>query len=127
MENKIDFIGATFMSIILYLFGKIDTSLIVLFIIIGIDYITGIIKAYLTKKLNSKTGFKGFLKKLLMIMIVSFGCLLDKVTGTDGLLRNFVIYYYIVNEGLSILENVSACGVKLPDKLKIALEQLEER
>lgn len=125
LEKSFDTLIGIVMSIILFLFGKIDTPIIVFFLFLGIDYLTGIIKAYMKKELSSNVGLKGFLKKVCIIIVVSFCCLLDKVTGTDGILRNFIIYYYIANEGLSILENVSLMGVKLPEKLRLALIQLE--
>ena len=126
MHEKFDAVVSVIVSILLFAFGELTTPLIVLLIFMGMDYITGLIKAYITKQLSSKVGLKGLFKKILILIIVSFCCMIDKLTGTSGLLRNFVIFYYRVNEGLSILENISASGIELPDKLKDALLQVSK-
>lgn len=126
MHEKFDAVVGVIISILLFAFGELTTPLLVLLIFMGMDYITGLIKAYITKQLSSKVGLKGLFKKILILIIVSFCCMIDKLTGTSGLLRNFVIFYYIVNEGLSILENISASGIELPDKLKDALLQVSK-
>ena len=126
MHEKFDAVVSVIVSILLFAFGELTTPLLVLLIFMGMDYITGLIKAYITKQLSSKVGLKGLFKKILILIIVSFCCMIDKLTGTAGLLRNFVIFYYIVNEGLSILENISASGIELPDKLKDALLQVSK-
>lgn len=126
MHEKFDAVVGVIVSILLFAFGELTTPLLVLLIFMGMDYITGLIKAYITKQLSSKVGLKGLFKKILILIIVSFCCMIDKLTGTSGLLRNFVIFYYIVNEGLSILENISASGIELPDKLKDALLQVSK-
>ena len=126
MHEKFDAVISVIISILLFAFGELTTPLLVLLIFMGMDYITGLIKAYITKQLSSKVGLKGLFKKILILIIVSFCCMIDKLTGTSGLLRNFVIFYYIVNEGLSILENISASGIELPDKLKDALLQVSK-
>ena len=126
MHEKFDAVVGVIVSILLFAFGELTTPLIVLLIFMGMDYITGLIKAYITKQLSSKVGLKGLFKKILILIIVSFCCMIDKLTGTSGLLRNFVIFYYIVNAGLSILENISASGIELPDKLKDALLQVSK-
>lgn len=126
MHEKFDAVVSVIVSILLFAFGEITTPLIVLLIFMGMDYITGLIKAYMTKKLSSKVGLKGLFKKILILIIVSFCCMIDKLTGTAGLLRNFIILYYIVNEGLSILENISASGVPIPEKIKDALLQVSK-
>ena len=126
MHEKFDAVVSVIVSILLFAFGELTTPLLVLLIFMGMDYITGLIKAYITKQLSSKVGLKGLFKKILILIIVSFCCMIDKLTGTSGLLWNFVIFYYIVNEGLSILENISASGIELPDKLKDALLQVSK-
>lgn len=127
MHDKFDAVVSVIVSILLFAFGEITTPLIVLLIFMGMDYITGLIKAYMTKKLSSKVGLKGLFKKILILIIVSFCCMIDKLTGTSGLLRNFIILYYILNEGLSILENISASGVPIPEKIKEALLQVSKK
>lgn len=114
-------------SIILFLFDEIDLPLKVMFVFIVMDYITGMIKAYKLKKLSSKIGLSGLIKKFVMLLVVSFTVMLDRLTGANGLIRNLAVMYYIANEGLSILENASVIGVPIPEKLKDALLQLKEK
>lgn len=114
-------------TIILFLFDEIDLPLKVMLVFIVMDYITGMIKAYKLKKLSSKTGLYGLIKKFVMLLVVSFTVMLDRLTGANGLIRNLAVMYYIANEGLSILENASVIGVPIPEKLKDALLQLKEK
>ena len=78
------------------------------------------------KELSSETGLRGFIKKLFLLLIVSMGVLLDTLTNASGVIRNFIIFYYLANEGLSILENLGETGVKFPKKLREMLKQLEK-
>ena len=105
--------------------GGFDVALQSLIVVIVIDYITGIIKSYKLKKLDSKVGFIGILKKICFLLLVAVAVVVDRIADTDGLIRNFVIYYLIANEGLSIIENLGQIGVPIPDKLRKALEQLK--
>lgn len=114
-------------TIILFLFDEIDLPLKVMSVFIVMDYITGMIKAYKLKKLSSKIGLSGLIKKFVMLLVVSFTVMLDRLTGANGLIRNLAVMYYIANEGLSILENASVIGVPIPEKLKDALLQLKEK
>lgn len=114
-------------TIILFLFDEIDLPLKVMFVFIVMDYITGMIKAYKLKKLSSRTGLSGLIKKFVMLLVVSFTVMLDRLTGANGLIRNLAVMYYIANEGLSILENASVIGVPIPEKLRDALLQLKEK
>lgn len=113
-------------TIILFLFDEIDLPLKVMLVFIVMDYITGMIKSYKLKKLSSKIGLSGLIKKFVMLLVVSFTVMLDRLTGANGLIRNLAVMYYIANEGLSILENASVIGVPIPEKLKDALLQLKE-
>lgn len=126
MHEKIDVVLGTIGSILLYLFGKIDTPLIILLIFMTMDYITGMIRASIKHEVSSKTGLIGFIKKLLLLLIVSMGVLLDRLTNADGVIRNFIIFYYLANEGLSILENLGQTGIKFPKRLKEILKQLNK-
>lgn len=90
------------------------------------DYITGVIKAFINKNLNSEIGAKGLLKKCLIFIVLFVSVLLDTCLYPDKcILRDIVCYYYIINEALSILENVGQMGVPLPKKLLEALEKLK--
>ena len=111
---------------IIYLLGGIDISLQCLIIAIVLDYISGVIKAFTLKQLSSKIGFKGLLKKIGILMIVMLGVLVDRVAGNTGAIRTLVIYYFVANEGLSILENIAITGVPIPNVLKKALKELKK-
>jgi len=100
-------------------------ALIVLIAFMAIDYITGISVAIINKKLNSETGTRGLLKKLSIILMLIIGVLLDRlVNGGTWVFRTLVAYFYIANEGISIIENSSLIGLTVPNKVKQVLEQL---
>ena len=84
------------------------------------------IKAFHTKTLSSKIGFQGILKKVGILLIVMLGVLVDRVTGNTGAVRTLVIYYFVANEGLSVLENLGQCGVPIPASIKKALKALNK-
>ena len=91
----------------------------------ALDYMTGICKAIKQKKLNSKAGLLGFLKKFGYLVIVALSVVIDRLAGDTGAVRTLVIYFFIANDGLSILENWGAIGLPLPKKLFEILEQLK--
>ena len=93
---------------------------------IVLDYLSGITKAFINKNLSSDIGFRGILKKVAILLIVMLGVLVDRVTGESGAIRTLVIYYFVANEGLSILENLGECGLPIPKKLKEALKTLKK-
>lgn len=111
---------------ILYLLGGWDVALACLIVAIILDYISGIIKAYVNKDLSSKIGFEGLLKKVGVLLIVMLAVLVDKITGETGAIRTLVIYYFVANEGLSILENLALAGVPIPESIKNALKVLKD-
>lgn len=93
-----------------------------------IDYITGIMCAVIDRKLSSAVGFKGIFKKVLIFALVGVGHILDtRVIGTGSVLRTAVIFFYLSNEGVSLLENAGHLGLPIPKKLKSVLEQLHDR
>lgn len=93
-----------------------------------IDYITGIMCAVVDKKLSSTVGFKGIFKKVLIFALVGVGHILDtRVIGAGSVLRTAVIFFYLSNEGISLLENAAYLGLPIPKKLKSVLEQLHDR
>lgn len=93
-----------------------------------IDYITGIMCAVADKKLSSAVGFKGICKKVLIFALVGGGHILDLyVIGTGSVLRTAVIFFYLSNEGVSLIENAAHLGLPVPKKLKDVLEQLHKR
>ena len=126
MKEIIDSILAVTATTFIYLIGGLDIALVCLLIAIILDYISGIIKAYVTKELSSKIGLKGILKKVGILLIVMLSVLVDRVTGETGAVRTLVIYYFVANEGLSILENLGQAGVPIPESIKKALKVLKK-
>lgn len=115
------------LSFFIYLLGGLDIALECLLIAIVVDYISGMIKAYTTKTLSSRIGYKGILKKVGIIAIVTLSVLLDRITGEHGAIRTLVIYYFVANEGLSILENLAAAGVPIPEVISNTLQNLKNK
>ncbi len=108
--------------------GGIDGFLYALIAFTVIDYITGVMCAITDKKLSSSVGFKGICRKVLIFTLVGIGNIVDVyVLGQGGVLRTAVIFFYLSNEGVSILENSAHLGLPIPEKLKEVLEQLHDR
>lgn len=107
-----------------YVFGGLDVALQCLLVAIALDYITGMIKAYKSATLDSKIGIKGIFKKIGILCLVALAVIVDKLAGETGLIRTTVLYYLVANEGLSIVENLGAIGVLVPEVLKERLKQL---
>ncbi len=127
MKNNIILILNGALSALTYLLGGIDSLLKIFIIIIVIDYITGICKAIYLKKLNSKVGFQGILKKFGYILIIILATLVDKLFNDSTMaIRTLVLYFFIANESISILENWGKLGLPLPKKLYQVFEQLKQ-
>lgn len=109
-----------------YFFGGLDMALKTLLLLMLLDYITGLICAGKDKVLSSSTGFKGLGKKILILIIVGVGVSVDNATGTNGIVRSMVIFFYASMEGISILENATRAGVPVPEQLKEMLVQLKK-
>ena len=108
--------------------GGADGFLYALIAFVVIDYITGVMCAIVDKKLSSEVGFKGIFKKVLIFILVGVGNIIDvQVLGQAGILRTAVIFFYLSNEGVSMLENAGHLGLPIPAKLKEVLEQLHDR
>lgn len=110
----------------IWLVGGFDVALSCLLVAIVIDYISGLIKAYETKTLSSAIGFRGILKKVGILLIVMLAVLVDRITIDNGGIRTLVIYYFVANEGLSILENLAQAGLPIPKSLKNALKVIKK-
>lgn len=111
-----------------YIFGGWDTPLVVLFWFMGLDYITGLLGAIAQHKLDSKVSYKGITKKLSILIIITIAVLLDRLINDNvWVFRTFACYFYIANEGLSIVENVGKTGAPFPQKLINVLEQLKKK
>ena len=108
--------------------GGVDGFLYALIAFTVIDYITGVMCAITDKNLSSSIGLKGICRKVLIFTLVGIGNIVDVyVLGQGGVLRTAVIFFYLSNEGVSILENSAHLGLPIPEKLKEVLEQLHER
>ena len=127
LDKVISLIASEVATIFIFLVGEIDIALICLIIAIVLDYISGIIKAYNIKQLSSKIGFKGILKKIGILVLVMLAVLVDRVSGNTGAIRTLVIYYFVANEGLSILENLGEAGIPIPNAIRKALKVLKDQ
>ena len=111
-----------------YFLGGCDGLLYALIAFVVIDYITGVMCAINDKTLSSSVGFKGICKKVLIFLMVGIGHILDtKVIGTGSVLRTAFIFFYISDEGISLIENAAHLGLPIPQKLRDVLEQLHNR
>ena len=111
-----------------YFLGGCDGLLYTLLAFTAMDYITGVMCAVNDKTLSSEVGFRGICRKVLIFMLVGIANILDAdVVGTGSVLRTAVIFFYISNEGVSLLENAAHLGLSVPEKIKVVLEQLHNR
>lgn|SRR3712207_626087 len=130
MKNVIKTIQMIFASIggwLGWILGGADGFLYALIAFVVIDYLTGIMASILEQKLSSEVGFRGIFKKILIFVLVGVANIIDSYLISSGnAIRTTVIFFYISNEGISILENATRIGLPVPDKLKNILEQLKE-
>ena len=111
-----------------FLFGDWDIAIIVLIGFMVLDYVTGVLVAYINKKISSEIGLKGLTKKFMIILILIGAVMRDRLMNNGTwMFRTLVCYFYIANEGISLLENAGNLGLPIPDKLKEALEQLQNK
>ena len=111
-----------------YFLGGCDGLLIALVMFAAVDYITGIMCAINDQKLSSEVGFRGICRKVLIFILVGIANILDvEVIGTGSVLRTAIIFFYLSNEGVSLLENAAHLGLPIPQKLKDVLAQLHDR
>ena len=111
-----------------YFLGGYDGLLYALIVFMVADYITGVMCAISDKTLSSAVGFKGICRKVLILMLVGIANLLDvEVVGTGAVLRTAVIFFYLSNEGVSLLENAAHLALPIPEKLKAFLAQLHKK
>ena len=130
MENIFDYLKIGIVAtgtLFTWLLGAWDTPLVILIVLMALDYITGITKGYVNKDLSSNIGLKGIARKGVILTILIVAVMLDRLLNTGNwIFRTLVCYFYIANEGISIIENASELGVPVPTKLKNALIQLRE-
>ena len=110
-----------------FLFGELNGILVALIAISVLDYVTGVTSAAMNKKLSSAVGFKGICKKLMLFTIVALANIMDTQVIGGSALRTAVIFVFIANEGLSIIENSAELGVPIPGKLKDVLAQIRDK
>lgn len=111
-----------------YFLGGCDGLLIALVVFAVVDYITGVMCAVSDKELSSKVGFRGICRKVLIFVLVGAGHILDtQIIGDGSVLRTAVIFFYLSNEGVSLLENAAHLGLPIPKKLRDVLAQIHDR
>ena len=130
MKNTINFIQAAFAAIggyIGYFLGGVDGFMYALITFVVIDYVTGLMVAVLERKLSSEIGFRGIFKKVLIFTFVGIGNIIDvHLIGNGSAIRTAVIFFYVSNEGISIIENSAKIGLPIPEKLRNILKQLNK-
>lgn len=110
-----------------WVLGGLDGFLYALITFVVIDYLTGIMLAILEKRLSSEVGARGIFKKVMIFALVAVGHIIDtQIISNGSAVRTAVIFFYLSNEGISILENAAKIGLPIPEKLKLALEQLNK-
>ena len=108
--------------------GGCDGLLFALIAFVAVDYITGVMCAIVDKNLSSSVGFKGICRKVLIFLLVGIAHILDaQVIGAGSVLRTAIIFFYLSNEGVSLLETAAHLGLPVPEKLKDVLQQLHDR
>lgn len=110
-----------------WLLGTWDTALIVLISFMVLDYATGLLRAWINKEVSSDTGLKGIARKCVIFVVLIVAVMLDRLLNTGTwVFRTLVCYFYIANEGISLLENCAGLGLPIPEKIKDALAQLKD-
>ena len=130
MENVLNYFKVIVAAIgtgLTWLFGSWDTALVVLIAFMVLDYITGLLRAWINKEVSSDVGLKGIARKTVIFIVLIVAVLLDRLLNTGTwVFRTLICYFYIANEGISLLENCAGLGLQIPDKLKDALVQLKD-
>jgi len=126
IENVFKTIVSVMGATLSFIFGSWSTLFGILLTVVVLDYITGIISAWINGKLSSDHGRKGIIKKVYIFAIVAVGHMIDLLLGNEPFIRDVTTFFYITNELISILENTGRAGIPLPKKLKKAIEILKE-
>ena len=125
--NKMDYLIAAIGPMLGRFLGGLDGLLYALIAFVIVDYITGVLVAIYKKKLSSAVGFKGITKKIVIFLLVAVAHVLDsQVMNMGSAMRTAVIFFYLSNEGISILENVTKMGLPVPQKLKDVMAQIQD-
>jgi len=112
-------------AIVGYIFGEWSVLLQILLAFVIIDYVSGLLASGVEGKLSSKVGFKGIAKKIMIFVLVAVGHLVDKAIGDGNMIQNAIIFFYLGNELLSILENAGRTGLPVPEQIKNAVDVLK--
>ena len=125
--HTIQYIIASLGAVLGYLLGDLDGFIIALIVFVVADYVTGVVSAVVQKKISSRIGFIGILKKMCIFIVVAIANVIDINLLEHAILRTAVIFFYISNEGISLIENLSIIGVPVPEKIKDVLVQLKKK
>ncbi|MGD6774042.1 phage holin family protein [Sutcliffiella horikoshii] len=120
--GSVSFVG----SMASFLYGGFSSLLLFLIIFVVVDYLTGIMAAYVEKRLSSRVGFKGIAQKVFIFALVSIAHVLDIILGAN-LIKDVTILFYLVNEFISIMENASRIGVPIPNILKKVIDAIKKK
>lgn len=123
LKGVVAIVGTT----LTWLFGAWDTALMVLVCFMTLDYCTGVIRAFINKEVSSDIGLKGIARKAVILIVLIVAVLLDRLLNTGTwVFRTIVCYFYIANEGISLLENCAGLGLPVPESIQNALIQLKD-
>jgi len=130
MDKILNYIKVIVMALgtgITWLLGTWDTALVVLVSFMVLDYGTGLLRAWINKEVSSDIGLKGIARKAVIFVVLIVAVMLDRLLNTGTwVFRTLVCYFYIANEGISLLENCAGLGLPIPEKIKDALAQLKD-
>lgn len=130
MDKILNYIKVIIMALgtgVIWLLGTWDTALVVLIVFMTLDYATGLLRAWINKEVSSEVGLKGIARKGLIFVVLIVAVMLDRLLNTGTwVFRTLVCYFYIANEGISLLENCAGLGLPIPEKIKDALAQLKD-
>lgn len=127
VANTMQYIFATMGGAIGAAMGGYDGFLYALIVFVVVDYMTGVMVGILNKELSSRIGFRGIFKKVVIFSLVAVAHIIDtRIIQNGSVLRTAVIFFYLSNEGISIMENAALVGLPIPKKLRDVLEQLKE-
>ena len=128
LENILKSASAIAGAVTGYFFGAFDGFFYAMITFVVVDYITGILCAIVKKQLSSEIGFKGISKKVCIFILIGVAYIIDtNLLHESGVLRTTVIFFYIANEGISIIENAALLGLPIPTKLVSSLVQLKKK
>lgn len=130
MDKILNYIKLVIMTLgtgVTWLLGTWDTAIVVLILFMALDYATGLLRAWINKEVSSDIGLRGIARKAVIFVVLIVAVMLDRLLNTGTwVFRTLVCYFYIANEGISLLENCAGLGLPIPEKIKDALAQLKD-